>query len=145
MKNSSKGSPQWENQIYAFGLQVNNYPYSDLVSYFFNFCEPNKIVEKDKYRVLELGSGAGNNAIFFASLGFDVYCIEGSKTACNISLQKAKTLDVKLTILNDDFSSISFPDDYFDLIIDRAAIYANTIDHIEKTFDSIYRSLKVGG
>ena len=69
-------STEWE-RVYAKGSQNSIWPWSDVVSYVMRYARP----DREPYRVLELGFGAGANISFFLSIGAHYHGTEGSDTA----------------------------------------------------------------
>jgi SAM-dependent methyltransferase len=136
----------WEDNIYSKGLQLNKYPYGDVVSMFFRALS---LIDKSKdrkdIRVLELGCGSGNNLWFFAELGFDVYGIDGSVSACNEAQKILESRNCKAKVINSDFSTLDFEDGYFDIIIDREAISSNSFSDINGISKEINRVLNKNG
>ncbi len=61
--------------------------------------------------ILDLGSGGGENAIYFAKLGYNVIGIELSKTAVRLAkenLAKENLQDLNISFINQDIMSHSF-------------------------------------
>lgn len=130
----------WEKNIYLKSKQNNNYPFDWIVSstkkYLTNF---------KKKKIIELGSGTGNNIIFFKNLGFkSIEGIEGSKTACKIAKNKFGK-QKKIKIFNNDFINFDFKKNYYDLVVDRGSITHNEKKNIIIIFNNIYKSLKPNG
>jgi ubiquinone/menaquinone biosynthesis C-methylase UbiE len=134
----------WEKNVYSKGQQLNRYPYTDLVSYVYKFYG-SKINSGKVLRVLEVGFGAGNNILFFAREGFETYGIEGSSSAHGFAVQRLKDAGLSAELIIGDFVSLPYNNDFFDLVVDREAIYANTPHSIRKTIEEIRRVLKSGG
>ena len=137
----------WENNIYAQHKQVNRYPYGELVSTFFNalqFLDMNK-ENKSEIKVLELGSGAGNNLWFFAENGFDTYGVDGSQSACKLAEKLCFSKNQKVNIQQAYFDSLPFEDESVDIIIDRCATYCGTYENIKEWWKEANRVLKKGG
>ena len=63
------------NQVYTDGEQLNEFPFMDLVSFYFNHFKNNTT----KLNILEVGCGAGNNLEFLANLGHNVFGIDASE------------------------------------------------------------------
>ena len=63
------------NKIYGDGKQINEFPFSDLISFFYNKFKENS----SKLNILEVGCGAGNNLEFIAKLGHNVFGIDASE------------------------------------------------------------------
>ena len=76
----------WEKEVYSKNKQINEYPFEWIVS------SSKRYISKYKNKkVVELGSGTGNNLLFFNKLGFkEVVGIEGSKSAVKITRNKFK-------------------------------------------------------
>ncbi len=137
---------KWESEIYGKGKQLSKYTWGEIY-YYTNryFIKDGSSVDVDKLNVLEIGSGTGNNLIYFAQLGMNVYGIEGSKTASNISREKlAEFKNINSEVVTGDFcqSPLPFDDNFFDLIIDRGAIASNFLDNIKVTISECFRMLK---
>lgn len=130
-------SSEWEN-IYQRNEQLSIWPWSDLVSYVMRYSKP----VAEKFKVLELGCGAGANIPFFQHLKVDYYAIEGSTSIVNHLHNKYPSLSTK--IKTGDFTQ-EFPFDVsFDLIFDRASITHNNTDTIRNCISLIYSHLKQG-
>ena len=77
----SKG---WET-VYKKKEQVNNWPWSELISYYYRYIKQKKI---KNFKVLEIGSGTGPNSEFFIKNKISYKSIEGSKSAVEIQKKK---------------------------------------------------------
>ena len=99
-------------------------------------------------KVLELGCGSGANIRYAAKLGLDVYGTDISQTAIEYAKSKFKEEGLSFNDSNlqvCSFEDISFPENYFDMIIDRGAlVYASNETYIT-TINNIYKMLKKGG
>ncbi|NWK01739.1 class I SAM-dependent methyltransferase [Marine Group I thaumarchaeote] len=118
---------------------MNNWPFSDLVSYVMRFSKPGK----SKIRVLELGCGSGANIPFFLSLNAEYFGIDGSKTT--IRKLKKKNPMLKNNIVVGDFTKELPFQKKFDLIVDRASINHNPTNGIKKCLDLVHQKLKTNG
>jgi ubiquinone/menaquinone biosynthesis C-methylase UbiE len=138
-----QSSVDWETDVYAKGQQLNRWPYSDVVSSFSvrraNWNQP------QRPRVLEIGFGAGNNLWFLASAGFDVCGIDYSTSAAGYAEQRLSELGLEADLRVADLAQIPFPDDYFDFVLDRAALTQVLHRHVALASDEIYRVLRRGG
>ena len=136
----------WEDKIYNKGLQINEYPYGELVSIFFQSM---KLIPKEKpnneIKILELGCGAGNNLWFLSELGYDVYGIDGSVSACKIAKEKMHKRNVNVNIQNAYFDKLPFENESIDIIIDRTATYCGKLSTIKSWWNEANRILKRGG
>lgn len=101
--------------------------------------------ERENVKILDFGCGAGANTWFLSKEGFDTYAFDGSKFA----VEKAKAYLSKENLKADfqvaDALEINYKKNYFDCIIDSAAICANTIENIVKMYEEIYEMLVDGG
>jgi len=133
----------WEKQRVE-GKHVSTYPFSELPSCIFR--KYGRDTDKSNIKVLELGSGTGNNLWFFAREGFNVYGIEISKTAVNISRKLLKKENLKADIIVGSFVDLSmFKDSYFDLVLDRCSLYCLDKADFYKALSEVSRVLKRGG
>ncbi|MBU2540199.1 class I SAM-dependent methyltransferase [Patescibacteria group bacterium] len=135
----------WEENIYSKGKHLNKYPYDILVSIVaHNFFDVLKN-KRNKIRVLDLGCGAGNNTKFLAENGFDVWGIDGSKSAIEKCREKFKTLNLKGNFIQGDFLNLPYSNNFFDLVVDRESLYANKFSDIKNIVDEIYKKMKRNG
>lgn len=106
------------NEVYTNGQQLNEYPFTDLVSFYYNKFKENT----SKLNILEVGSGAGNNLEFLAKEGHNVYGIDASEKAIEYSKKKFNAKNISGDFLLGEFTDLPYESDFFDLIINRAAI-----------------------
>ena len=132
---SNKWDTCYKNKTHS----MNNWPFSDLVSYVMRFSKPGK----SKIRVLELGCGSGANIPFFLSLNAEYFGIDGSKTT--IRKLKKKNPMLKNNIIVGDFTKELPFQKKFDLIVDRASINHNPTNGIKKCLDLVHQKLKTNG
>ena len=131
-------SEDWD-QRYKENTHMSSWPWSDMVSYVMRYAQP----KEKEFKVLELGCGAGANIPFFLSLNIEYFGIDGSPKIIDILKKKFPSISENL-IVGDFTKEISFKE-YFDLIVDRAAITCNSTDSIKNCLKLIYEKLKVGG
>ena len=67
------------NSVYKKNLQINNWPFSELISYTKRFYK----LKKSKFSVLELGCGGSGSIPFFLSLNAEYFAIDGSAIIIN--------------------------------------------------------------
>lgn len=134
---------KWEENVYSKGKQLNRYPFTDLVSYVMRLYGE-RLRAGEKLRALELGFGGGNNIAFLSAEGFDTYGIEGSVSAHSFACQRLKASGLKAELVVGDFTSLPYDNEFFDLVIDREAIYCNMPSAIKKTIQEIHRVLRKG-
>jgi SAM-dependent methyltransferase len=137
---SRSWDPVWES-IFQ-NEEWGKYPPIELVRFIArNFYEKKRGV----VRMLEVGCGPGASIWYLAREGFDVYGIDGSKTA----IQKAKArIDgegLKADLRTGDIISLPYESDCFDLVIDLECLYANSGDNTDCILQQIKRVLKDGG
>lgn len=108
------------NEIYESGEQLNLYPYSSVVSFLFRHRPRNK--KRSETRVLEIGSGAGNNLWFAAREGFDVTGLDGSSAAVEFARNRFASEGLKGDFTIGDFTQLPYADGTFDIVIERAAL-----------------------
>lgn len=131
-------SKEWDERFKA-NTHLSVWPWSDLVSYVMRYAP----VKGPKYRVLELGCGAGANIPFFESLGVKYYAIEGSQTIVKRLWRRFPYLKDNI-VIGDFTKSIPFQMK-FNLIIDRGSLTHNTTPAIKKGLELVYENLKRGG
>jgi len=73
-------------------------------------------------RVLDVGCGAGTDAIYLASKGSDVTAIDVSHEAIRIAKEKAGQMGVKVNFIAGNFLDVEF-DDSFDFVNDRGCFH----------------------
>lgn len=118
------------------------YPSIDVVS----FVARNYYTKDRKnIKILDYGCGQGANTWFSSREGFDTYAFDGSPSA----IEKAKNF-LKEQNLKADFkimlgTSLEYPSNFFDCVIDGAVISANLTTNIKTMLSEIYRVLKNGG
>jgi SAM-dependent methyltransferase len=123
------------------------YPPEDLVRFIGrNF----KKTVRSQIRILEVGCGPGANIWFLHREGYDVAGIDGSPAAIEQVKQRiqresaglnTKTPDMKVG----NFANLPWEDNSFDVVVDVFAIYANTVEVIDRTLSEVHRVLKPGG
>lgn len=130
----------WENNIYNKGLNLNKYPFDNVVS--FAFRNRNSINSKT---VLDIGCGAGNNAWFLAKEGFNVFGIDGSVSAINYCRNRFVSENLKGNFIVGNFKHLPFKDAFFDLAIDRASLTCCNLQDCQIIVNEINRTLKTKG
>jgi len=131
-------SKEW-NGIYQKNLQINNWPFTDLISLVMN----NFNLKKRSLKILELGSGSGPNIPFFLSLKMEYFGIDGSQSIIN-KLQK-KYPKLKNNLIACDFTSEIPFENKFDLIIDRSSLTHNSTIDIKRCLELIEKKLNKNG
>lgn len=109
----------------------------------YNFAAKQLGEVRDK-KLLNLGCGAGEEAIYFAKKGATVWAIDISSQMLKVAKKLATRFGLTkgITFKKDNAEDLSFPENYFDLI------FGNSVLHhvnIEKAAKETYRVLKKGG
>ena len=81
----------WQGKIYGKKLQLNIFPFSEIISYFKNL----KVEKKNNVKILEIGCGCGNNLSFLAEEGYKVYGVDISKSAISFAKKIFKKKNLK--------------------------------------------------
>lgn len=131
-------SKEW-NKIYKSNLQLNVWPWTELVS----LVKKYKKNKKKKTRILELGCGTGSNIPFLRSLKYEYYSIEGSSEAVKKVKKKYPELSDKIVV--GDFTKDLFFKKNFDIIIDRGSLTHNNDKSIKQTLESLLKNINKGG
>jgi ubiquinone/menaquinone biosynthesis C-methylase UbiE len=142
MKESRQSTVDWEKDIYAKGSQINNWPYSDLVSTVLKNASDR--VHGDVV-VLEIGCGTCNNIWFLAAEGFNTHGIDMSKTAIEYGQKRMQRLGLKVDLKVGDITKLPWPDVHYDIVIDRGALTQNSHSSIRGILHEVYRVLKNDG
>lgn len=121
------------------------YPTEDLI----RFTAKNFYHVKDRaaIKILEIGCGPGPNLRFLAQEKFAVYGVD--KSAVGISLARKK-LDAQTPgwvgdLRVGDISVLPFEPDFFDAVIDNAAVYCNSFEKSRAIYAEASRVLKPNG
>ncbi|MBU3934946.1 class I SAM-dependent methyltransferase [Patescibacteria group bacterium] len=120
------------------------YPADDVVRFVFTHF-PKDLKERSNLKILDLGCGAGANAVFLAKEGFQTYATDISEQGLRVTEKRLKEEDLKAILENVSMEKQPFPDDFFDGVISFGVLYYNTADNYQKAVDEIYRTLKKGG
>lgn len=118
----------WE-KTYASGGHMARWPWSDVVSLTLRWRPGHRPT-----RVLELGFGAGANIPFLSGPGFEYCGIEASPTV--VTDVKGRFPTIASALHQGDFVE-GFPDDTFDVIVDRASVTHNTTADIRRALQSV--------
>jgi len=132
----------WEEN-YAKKVALNKYPWDFVVTFVFNYF--NRNLPKQSQKILELGFGAGCNISFFAREGFDAYGVEASSSAYTHALHFLNQEGLKANLKNESFTTLSYTNACFEMVIDRASLTCITYDECQKVFYEVKRVLKKDG
>jgi SAM-dependent methyltransferase len=106
-----------------------------------------KLVRKGVLRpckVLELGCGNGNDAVFLARLGFDVTAVDISEKAVQESRKRAEKSRVKVRFLVADVADLRTIKEKFDFVLDRCCFHFLPKEKRAGYFRNLRRLLKTG-
>lgn len=85
-----------------------------------------ELIEKKEvkpYQVLDVGCGAGTDAIYLASKGCKVTAIDISHEVIRIAKERAEKAGVKVNFIADNFMKIEFDSGSYDFINDRGCFH----------------------
>lgn len=94
---------------------------------------------------LDLGCGAGNEAVFLAQLGYQVTGIDFSANAIEIAKEVAKFKNANVTWIKGMVTNTSLPSNSFDYINDRACFHHIIESERKQYANEVYRLLKPAG
>lgn len=101
--------------------------------------------DRKAVRILDFGCGAGSHTWYLAKEGFDTYSFDGSESTMNRVRDRLEEEGLTAHLTVRDALELDYPKDYFDCVIDNAAIYANRYENIVRMYQSVYEILKPGG
>lgn len=130
----------WDKDIYNQGMQLNHWPYTDVVSDVLRLTARR---DRKTLRFLEIGCGAGNNLWFAAESGFSVYGLDMSTTAIQYATGRLSGLGYnEIDLRVGDLTLLPWPDDFFDIVLDRGALTQNSYAGIQACLKEVYRVLR---
>lgn len=139
----SSSTVDWERDIYRAGIQLNRWPYTEVVSAFSR--RRSRWAGSSAPRVLEIGFGAGNNLWFLAEAGFVVSGIEYSATAVAHAHECLQGLGLSADLRVGDLKELPFGDGAFDFVLDRGALTQNLHSDVRAAAEEIHRVLVPNG
>jgi len=101
--------------------------------------------DRKTVKILEIGCGTGTNLWYMARERFDVYGIEGSKTAVERAIKRIESEGLSANIIQGDILSLPFEKEYFDAVIDSDCLYCNSADDTNIVLSEVKRVLKKDG
>ena len=96
-------------------------------------------------KILDFGCGGGNHTWYLAKEGFDTYAFDGSPSAVRRTKQRLDAENLSADLRIKDALELNYQRDFFDCVIDNAAVYANRYDDIVGMYQEIFQLLKPGG
>jgi len=138
--NHTGPDPAWEK---IFGSRPwGKYPPEHLVRFVaghFYSASPRSAVH-----LLEVGCGPGANVWFMAREGFRVSGIDGSPTAIRLATERLASEGLAADLRIGDFSSLPWPDNSFDGVVENVSLYCNPWAVIKQAVSEMRRVLKPG-
>ncbi|MCL5782448.1 MAG: class I SAM-dependent methyltransferase [Candidatus Thermoplasmatota archaeon] len=135
-------SKKWDDS-YRSGLYLkqweSSYPSQEL-------CAALSILNMSRAsRILDLGCGTGTEAIFMASLGYEVTGVDISQEALKIATAKSSKQGAAVNWIQADAANLPIPDDSVDFISDRGCLHIIPEADQQKYARETTRILKQGG
>lgn len=97
-------------------------------------------------RVLDIGCGSGENAIWLSQQGFDVVACDLSPTAIQKAKDKLQAAHAEVRFLVADFLSDPVPDAPFGFVFDRGCLHCmDDADQRRSFVEKVYGLLEEGG
>jgi cyclopropane fatty-acyl-phospholipid synthase-like methyltransferase len=125
--------------IYKNGLQLNLWPFSNLVGIFKRFERFNL---SGLTSILELGCGAGANSQIFINSNYSYLGVDCSQIAIDFALQKYRFSNLQFLTQNLEFYK---PVKKNGIVFDRAALTHLNMSQLEKVKKNILTSIEPGG
>jgi len=100
---------------------------------------------RSRVRILDAGCGTGACTWYLAREGFSAYGIDGSKTGISIAKKRFADEGLQAEFQVGDLVQLPYPDDYFDGVVDVAALQHNTLPSIKAILVEFNRVLRAGG
>ncbi len=120
-------------------LWDHSYPSPELVGFMFGMDQARKL------RVVDVGCGTGQDAVFLAGLGHDVDALDFSAEALKVADELAHKKKVKLALHHCSALQTPFDNSTFDLITDRGCFHHIYGDDRKLYGAEMARILKPGG
>ena len=131
---------KWD-EVYQNGKQLNKYPFTDLVAFYYNNFKENT----NKLNILEIGCGAGNNLEFLSEEKHNIYGIDASNIAIDHCKRKFAQKNLSADFVVGEFTNLPYENNFFDIIINRAAICHTDIINANIAMKECNRVIKKSG
>lgn len=105
----------------------------------------NKWTEKGYKKILDLGTGLGRHAVYFAKQGFEVDAIDISDYAVEHLNAWKNQENLSINVSSGDMLNLPYADDTFDCIFAYHVIAHSDTQGVRKILSEIERVLKSGG
>lgn len=133
--------PVWEEKYKAGHVQ--RYPWDSVVSFVFRNAPRDK--PRSEISILEVGCGTGSNLWFMAREGFRAAGIDASPSAISVAKARMEAEALQVDLRVGSYTKLPFPDAYFDLAVDRAALTCVGASVAKQAVQELRRTLKPGG
>ncbi|RED18280.1 class I SAM-dependent methyltransferase [Pontivivens insulae] len=128
----------WE-EIYASGEQLNKYPFSTVVSFYFG---ARSRAETPLEQALDVGCGSGVHSGFLAQQGLGVTAFDVSKSS--IAYARATFIDPAIVFHVADLAEAPISGPGFDLVVDHCATTHTTIRETRIFYQTLRNHLRPG-
>lgn len=132
----------WE-EMYQTGQYLNRWDYNQPSQELVCFIAAGLIPLNGN--CLDIGCGAGNEAIFLAQLGYCVTGIDFSTNALEIAKERAKIKNANVAWIKRMITDTGLPGNSFDFINDRVCFHHVVESERKQYANEMYRILKPGG
>jgi ubiquinone/menaquinone biosynthesis C-methylase UbiE len=137
--------PIWEEIFLS--REWGKYPSEQLIRFIAKSFYQVPREKRKEFKVLEIGCGPGANLWYCAREGLSVYGVDGAQSAIKqAELRLNEELpDWKGMFSTGDISSLNYPTNYFDAVIDNEAVCCNSLESSKAIYREAARVTKVGG
>lgn len=143
MKESFESNKTVWSDIYKAGQNNLSYPNENLVRYLYYLFPEKKFSE---LKVLDYGFGSGNNLRHLDILNFDVYGVEISEHAKDLTLAKLRSdFDADKLFIMEKEGVLPYEKESFDIVISWQVLYYNSIESLDIILNTIKNLVKPGG
>lgn len=102
-------------------------------------------LERKNVKILDFGCGVGAHAWYMAREGFDVYAFDGSASAVDKARRRLEGEHLPVHLKVADALDISYPENFFDAVVDNVCIYGNLLKNIHSMYQNVHSILKPEG
>ena len=135
-------SNYWDKRAEGYSLTVNEQFENETRDLWIKIFEKYRPTQ-EKMKCLEIGCGPGFLSILLAIDGNDVTSVDYSEEMLAKASENAANMGVELDIMKMDAQNLDFPDNTFDMIVNRNVVWV--LEEPEKAYSEWMRVLKPGG